>query len=264
MRLVEGFRFVALGYALLVLLIAPSWLSADEVPSGVPTPTVDVPTGAVREAVPEVAAEKPAATAVDTDEPKAEPAHDRKKRKQKANTSANVSKQPAEKREPVAKTAASASVTIRDFAFSPSTVTVNEGDTVTWTNEDAAAHTATADDGSFDTGTLRKGESGSATFTQAGSFSYFCTPHPDMKGTVVVQASSAGSGSGDGSGSGSGSGSGDGGTAGSNGSAVAGDDANSTGSGSSLPTTGRELLSIVLLGLATLGVGMLLRRREET
>ena len=146
-------------------------------------------------------------------------------------------------------------MTIRDFEFSPSSVTVNEGDTITWTNEGPTVHTATAEDGSFDTGSLRKGESGSATFTSAGTISYICTPHPNMTGTVVVQAASAGSDNGaDGSSDGTGS-TDDGG--------VAGDDAGSTDTGSGLPDTGGEALSIALLGLATIGLGMLLRRRRE-
>ncbi len=260
----EAFRFVALGYALLVLLIAPTWLSADEVPPVVPAPVVEVPTGAVQEAVPELAAEKPAATPGESKKPAVEPTPERN-RQAKARETAKVAKakQPREKSEPVAKTAANASVTIRDYAFHPPTVTVNEGDTVTWTNEDQAVHTATAEDGSFDTGPLRKGESGSATFTQAGTIPYICTPHPFMKGKVVVQGTSAGSDGDSGSG-----GSGDGGgsdTGSTDGGAVAGDDATSTDSGGSgLPSTGAELLSIALLGLATLGVGLLLRRRGET
>ena len=57
------------------------------------------------------------------------------------------------------------------------------GDTVTWSNNGPTGHSATANDGSFDTGILQKGSSGSHTFSQAGTFSYICTPHPFMKGT---------------------------------------------------------------------------------
>jgi len=83
--------------------------------------------------------------------------------------------------------AADASVAIEGFAFSPQSVTVNVGDTVTWTNGDAAPHTATAGDGSFDTGTISQGQSGSATFDTAGTFAYICEIHPTMTGTVEVQ-----------------------------------------------------------------------------
>jgi plastocyanin len=83
--------------------------------------------------------------------------------------------------------AADAAVSIADFSFSPSTVTVNVGDTVTWTNSDQAPHTATANDGSFNTGSISNGSSDSVTFDTAGTFPYHCTIHPTMSGTVVVQ-----------------------------------------------------------------------------
>jgi plastocyanin len=84
--------------------------------------------------------------------------------------------------------AATRGVDIRDFAFSPRTVEIRVGDTVRWTNRDSVAHTATARNGSFDTGLLADGESGSVRFTTAGTYRYVCTPHPDMTGTVVVRA----------------------------------------------------------------------------
>ena len=79
-------------------------------------------------------------------------------------------------------------VAIQNFAFSPATTRVNVGDTVTWTNRDQAPHTATSTTGAFDTGTLAMGQSGSHTFTQAGTYPYFCAIHPQMTGTVVVEA----------------------------------------------------------------------------
>lgn len=83
--------------------------------------------------------------------------------------------------------AADHGVTIQGFAFSPGTITVTVGDTVTWTNRDGASHTATADDGSFDTGGIPGNTSDSIEFTTAGEFRYHCTIHPDMTGRVVVQ-----------------------------------------------------------------------------
>jgi len=80
----------------------------------------------------------------------------------------------------------SATVTIQGFAFDPPTIEVSVGTTVTWVNRDEAPHTATGDDGGFDTGQLDQGQSGSVTFDQAGSFAYRCNFHPDMRGTVVV------------------------------------------------------------------------------
>lgn len=84
--------------------------------------------------------------------------------------------------------AATRGVDIRDFAFSPRTVEIRVGDTVRWTNRDSVAHTATARNGSFDTGLLAEGETGSVRFTAAGRYGYVCTPHPGMTGTVVVRA----------------------------------------------------------------------------
>jgi plastocyanin len=153
---------------------------------------------------------------------------------------------------PKATAAASASVTIRDFEFAPSQVTVNVGDTVTWSNSGPTPHSATADDGSFDTGIFPEGESRSHTFNQAGTFTYFCTPHPQMQGTVTVQAAGGqdDSGAGD-DGSGTGTGSGDSGTTG----AADGD------SGAALPATGLDTGGLALLGLMTLVLGAYLRRR---
>jgi plastocyanin len=79
-------------------------------------------------------------------------------------------------------------VTIADFQFTPATVTIHVGDTVTWINHGPSAHTATANNGSFNTGVLQKGHSASHTFTTAGTFSYICSIHPFMHGTVVVLA----------------------------------------------------------------------------
>ena len=79
-------------------------------------------------------------------------------------------------------------MTISDFQFTPATITIHVGDTVTWTNHGPSAHTATANNGSFNTGVLQKGHSASHTFTTAGTFAYICQIHPFMHGTVVVLA----------------------------------------------------------------------------
>ncbi len=84
--------------------------------------------------------------------------------------------------------AANTGVDIAGFAFAPQTVTVHVGDTVTWSNSDARSHTATADDGSFDTGTIANGTSKSVLFSTAGTFGYHCKIHPDMTASVVVEA----------------------------------------------------------------------------
>jgi plastocyanin len=77
-------------------------------------------------------------------------------------------------------------VDIVEFTYQPDPVVVQAGGKVIWQNQDAAPHTATADDGSFDTGTIEKGKIGSETFKEAGTFTYFCEIHPTMHGSVEV------------------------------------------------------------------------------
>lgn len=87
--------------------------------------------------------------------------------------------------------AADTTVTIEDLAFSPPTVTVESGDSVTWVNDDTVAHTATDVDGGFDTQRLDPGDSATVVFDTAGTSSYVCSIHAQMTGTVVVQATGA-------------------------------------------------------------------------
>jgi plastocyanin len=149
---------------------------------------------------------------------------------------------------PTVTAAASTTVVIKDYDFTPTSVTVNEGDTVTWRNDGPTTHTATSDEGTFDTGPLAKGSTGQYRFDKAGTYAYHCTPHPQMKATVVVKAangndsdsggsSPGGSDSGDSSGDGSGSGD------------------------SNLPHTGLQIAGLVIAGLALLAAGTALRRR---
>jgi LPXTG-motif cell wall-anchored protein len=88
-----------------------------------------------------------------------------------------------------ARAAGDPGVAIADFHFSPSTTTIHVGDTITWSNSGPSSHTATATNGSFNTGILKKGHSASHTFTQAGTFAYVCQIHPFMHGTIIVLAS---------------------------------------------------------------------------
>ena len=78
-------------------------------------------------------------------------------------------------------------VTIKDYAFTPPTLTMAAGTTVTWTNDDAVPHTATASDGSFDSGNINPGESFSFTFATPGTHPYICQYHAGMQGSIVVQ-----------------------------------------------------------------------------
>jgi plastocyanin len=79
------------------------------------------------------------------------------------------------------------SVEIKNFAFSPATIKVKVGTTVTWTNKDSASHTVTSDssDGPASPAIAQNGTY-KFTFKKAGTFNYICTIHPDMKATVVV------------------------------------------------------------------------------
>jgi len=95
-------------------------------------------------------------------------------------------------------------VSIKDFAFNPSNTTIAPGTTVTWVNNDQTAHTATANNGAFDSGTLQPGQSYSFTFDKPGTYAYHCEIHPDMTATVTVSGAS-GSASGSASASSSGS-----------------------------------------------------------
>lgn len=79
-------------------------------------------------------------------------------------------------------------VDIRDFLYSPDPLAVAVGESVTWTNQDAVAHTATGVDRNvLQSGSIDEGETFTATFTVPGTFEYFCEFHPNMKGTLVVE-----------------------------------------------------------------------------
>ena len=72
-------------------------------------------------------------------------------------------------------------------AYAPDDLTVDVGSTVTWTNTDTVAHTSTADAGAWNSGTVAPGGQFSRTFPTAGTFTYHCTIHPGMIGSVVVR-----------------------------------------------------------------------------
>lgn len=79
----------------------------------------------------------------------------------------------------------SATVTIPDRRFSPTSITIAAGGTVTWENQDDD-HTVTADDGSFDSGVFDAGGRFERTFPAAGDYAYHCVLHPEMTGVVSV------------------------------------------------------------------------------
>lgn len=82
-------------------------------------------------------------------------------------------------------------VTIASFAFAPGNLTVSEGATVKWTNNDTAQHTVTATTASFDSKNLDQGKTFERTFTTAGTFTYLCTIHTTMTGTITVVSAAA-------------------------------------------------------------------------
>lgn len=81
-------------------------------------------------------------------------------------------------------------VSIKNFAFAPSALTVKAGTTVTWTNQDSEAHTVTSRDtgGALHSAPLNPGQTYSYTFTTPGTYDYLCTIHPFMTATVTVTA----------------------------------------------------------------------------
>jgi hypothetical protein len=140
-------------------------------------------------------------------------------------------------------------VTIKDFSFGPKTLTINAGDSVSWTNQGPTAHTATAKGGSFDSGLLETGKSYSHEFSSAGSFVYYCKPHPFMTATIVVKAASSSSGSNGSSGAGT--------TATPATPAAATPAATSGG----LPNTGTDVAPWIFLGASLIAFGAALRWR---
>jgi plastocyanin/uncharacterized membrane protein len=79
-------------------------------------------------------------------------------------------------------------VIIKQMHFDPQQLTVKPGDTVLWKNEDIFAHTATADNGSFDSGLINPGSSWQTVIQRKGTIGYHCGPHPNMRAELIVQA----------------------------------------------------------------------------
>jgi LPXTG-motif cell wall-anchored protein len=222
-------------YALVCALVLPGSILAQDKPATTTTPVEEPETQTQTETAPAPAPPPPPPPEpqVLADETKEAPA-------------------PKPERELKAIAAASGSVTIADFSFSPGSLTINQGDTVTWVNNGPTPHSATANNGSFDTGILKAGASASHTFGQAGTFSYYCQPHPYMKATIVVQAAQTGGGSG---------GSGDSGAAGTTGSSDTGATASQADDGPTLPNTGGDSTPLLLLGGLLLVLGFAVHRR---
>lgn len=196
--------------------------------------------GATAEASRTVRAARPESPLAAADEPA--PAADRPR----ARAEGPAPAEPAADRPPARAAQGGSAVTILDFRFSPRSITVDVGDTVTWTNRGPTEHTATARDGSFDTGLLSRGESGSHTFRSAGTVAYICTPHPFMRATVRVLAADADPGGDSGSGP-----------------PAAGDEAAPAAPSGGLPDTGGDLGPIALAGALLLAAGLALRPQRR-
>ena len=78
-------------------------------------------------------------------------------------------------------------VSIEGFAYSPDSLTVSAGTSVSWSNDDPTQHTVSAEDDSFDSDVLDPSKRFSFTFDDPGTYNYICNIHPDMKGTVTVE-----------------------------------------------------------------------------
>ena len=79
-------------------------------------------------------------------------------------------------------------VGIDNFTFNPQKLTIKSGTTITWTNRDDIPHTVAAVDREFKSKALDTGDAYSFTFATPGSYQYFCSLHPHMSGTIVVEA----------------------------------------------------------------------------
>ncbi|MGI9510254.1 MAG: plastocyanin/azurin family copper-binding protein [Geminicoccaceae bacterium] len=77
-------------------------------------------------------------------------------------------------------------IEIKRFEFNPSILEVRPGDQIRWTSRDISPHTATADDGSWDTGELIKGQSATVKVAENMSTAYLCAFHPNMRAQLIV------------------------------------------------------------------------------
>ena len=244
-------------YALTAALVLPSSLIASEDPDPAAAETPAGETAPAEEAppAPPEPAPAPEQPAPAPEQPAA-PAPEQPAAALEQPAAPAPAEQPARERKQKAsaKAAANGSVAIADFQFTPAQITINQGDTVTWTNNGPTPHSATAPDGSFDTGIFPAGQSSSHTFNDAGTFSYICTPHPQMNGTIVVQASQSGGDTPDSS---------TGGTGGTTGGDTAGAEAAQSDGGPSLPSTGADSGALLVLGALMLLLGVAVHRRAR-
>lgn len=82
-------------------------------------------------------------------------------------------------------TTTNGTITIQNFSFNPETLTIKQGDTVTWINQDTTAHIIKSD--TFNSADLGQDDQFQFTFNAKGTFSYTCSIHPYMSGSIIVQ-----------------------------------------------------------------------------
>jgi plastocyanin len=78
-------------------------------------------------------------------------------------------------------------IVVKDFMFTPNSLTIKAGSSVTWSNQDDEPHTVVSDAGLFRSGAMDTNESFSFKFDKPGTYHFTCSIHPRMVGTIVVQ-----------------------------------------------------------------------------
>ena len=88
---------------------------------------------------------------------------------------------------PATSSASGPQVIMKNTAYDPATLTIKVGQTVTWVNQDSTQHDVVANKGEFKSSLLASGGTYGFKFTQAGTYTYYCSIHPNMLGTIIVQ-----------------------------------------------------------------------------
>ena len=101
--------------------------------------------------------------------------------------SATPTTAPATSVGPTTSSAGGTQVAMKNIAFDPPTLTIKVGQAVTWVNQDSAQHDVVANNGEFKSSLFGAGGTFSFTFTKAGTYPYYCSIHPHMTGTIIVQ-----------------------------------------------------------------------------
>lgn len=181
--------------SVLVLLALAACSGVAVVPEATLAPTAVIPTVAVATAAPPAPTDEPEPTATDqptaaptvepvaTDEPSPEPTAT-----EEPSPEPTATNEPTPEPTEALPAAETAEIAIVDFAFAPENITVPVGSTVSWTHTGRAPHTATADNGTFDSGSLSNGGTFDFTFAAAGTYAYYCKIHggPGQSGMSAV------------------------------------------------------------------------------